>query len=57
MKGYICFMHWVRKNYALSDRLKRLVKVFILIVTYTILIQSQIADAQTDTVRINQRMK
>lgn len=59
MKGYICFKHWVRKKYALSDNLKRIVKVCvlcILIVTYTILIQSRIAGAQTDTVRINKKI-
>ena len=59
MKGYICFKHWVRKKYALSDNPKRIVKVCvlcILIVTYTILIQSRIAGAQTDTVRINKKI-
>ena len=56
VKGYIYFKHWAGKKYAVSYNFNRIIKICILIVTYIILIHSQVIAAYTDTIRINKKI-
>ena len=47
------FKNWTRKKYAIYNSLRKIIKICILSITYTILIPQKTSASQRDTIRIN----
>jgi len=50
------FKNWTRKKYAIYNSLRKIIKICILSITYTILIPQKTTASQRDTIRINNKI-
>jgi vitamin B12 transporter len=55
-ESYLYFKYWSAKKFTISENIKRIIKICILITIYTVLVQTQIYAAYTDTIRINKKI-
>jgi vitamin B12 transporter len=52
----IFFKHWSRKKYAVLNSLKKIIKICVLLTTYSILARFEIIASHADTIRINKKI-
>jgi vitamin B12 transporter len=52
----IFFKHWSRKKYAVLNSLKKIIKICVLLTTYSILARFEVIASYTDTIRINKKI-